>query len=53
MLVASHDNLVQLLAGMLRYYHGDADRHRDHQHGDAKERQRKRPGVLLKRDRDE
>jgi hypothetical protein len=49
----SHDNLVQLLAGMLGHHHRDADRHRDHQHGDAEKRQRERSRVLLQRDGDE
>ena len=38
---------------MLRHEEEHADRHRDHQHGDAEERQRERAGVLLERDRDE
>src|SRR5207302_1769721 len=49
---ASHDDLVQLPAGMLGYHQDDANRHRHHQHRDTEERQRERSGMLLKRNGD-
>ncbi len=44
---ASHDNLLQRLAGMLRHHRRDADRDRDHWHGDAECNDSARPAPEI------
>ena len=49
----SDNDRIELLSGVFGHPQPDTDRHRDHEGGDAQERQRERPCRLLQSDCDE